>query len=92
MASKKRTALLPEEMSPRDILRATWAALLLLKLNGPAAAPKAARKRGKAPRPAADLSTLVTHRLPVATTTAEPASRRKAAPQPAAPRSWYWRY
>jgi len=90
MASKKRTVLLPEEMSPQHILRATWAALLLLKLNRPAAAPRAARKRGKAPRPAADLSTLVTHRLPAAT--AEPAPRRKAAPQPAPPRSWYWRY
>jgi hypothetical protein len=91
MASKKRTVLLPEEMSPQHILRATWAALLLLKLNGPAA-PRAARKREKAPRPAADLSTLATHRLPVATATAEPTSRRKAARQPVAPRSWYWRY
>jgi hypothetical protein len=92
MASKKRTALLPEEMSPKDVLRATWAALLLLNLNGRPATPRAPRKQGKARIPAADLGTLVAHRLPVATATAQPASRRKAARQPAPPRSWYWRY
>jgi len=91
MASKKRTALLPEEMSPRDVLRATWAALLVLQLNGPPAKTRAP-KRKKLLRPVADLNTLVAQRLPVAAAAAAPRSRRPAAPRPTPPRSWYWRY
>jgi len=94
MANKKRATLFPqEEMSARDVLRATWAALQLMEQQARAADRPQEKAKGRPRRPAADLSTVVKRRLPVAATAVEaPALPRKDRNGKATSRAWYWRY